>query len=314
MNFEEVSNLQDVFLDILKENKTKINGYDLLKYIGFPISDFSRQIFAIYEDNLLTWNEYFQFIMMMCTSSPEQLIKLSFKLAHVKDSNNLTLEDLTSFLNLFNKADIYKGRFEDLFRRFDANKNGTLSFKEFYQIIETYPATIEAIINIRLAIHSATLGIGWWRIIMKRFYYIEEIKEYQKSNNGELIPEFFWDKFLRKMSGRPHPYKYDYQCGDREVYDIIDYIETIRNKYLNTSFVTPLTVDKNIIWKRLLHLNKRNESSTSSVAVDPDLRIISSPKSVDSSPKKIISNKQVENEDEKEKEKDKTPQLEVPTE
>lgn len=219
--------------------------------------------------------------MMICTSNPEQLIKcisyilllllsiVSFKLAHIKDSNNLTIEDLTSFLNLFNKADIYKGRFEDLFKRFDANKNGSLSFKEFYQIIETYPATIEAIINIRLAVHSATLGIGWWKNIMRRFYYIEEIKEYQKEHNGELIPETFWERMLRKLSGRPHPYKYDYECGDREVYDIIDFIENIRNKYLNTSFVTPLSVDQTIAWKNILNLNKIGPQKSSAMDIPP---------------------------------------------
>lgn len=60
-------------------DEVKIDGIQFLKYIGFPVCDFSRQLFAIYEKNQLTWNEYFQFVMMISTSNPEQLIKCIFK-------------------------------------------------------------------------------------------------------------------------------------------------------------------------------------------------------------------------------------------
>lgn len=101
---------------------------------------------------------------------------------------------------------------KDLFRHYDINRDGSITFHQFLSILSRRYNSIKNLYTFRVKLIFYIFPEDRYKIILNRKRNIRDIKDYMFNNHDKLISQPCTVAFHQCINGDSHPDKFDYDC------------------------------------------------------------------------------------------------------
>lgn len=189
-------------------------------YVGVPGIPLVEYLFSCFNNDIMEWNDFFQFIMFYALCPMSSYL---YTLLHIKRSfdgliNFDLMLEMFSFVEL--DKDIRSPTGVELFRSLDLNKDNCLNFSQFCKFFEKIHPSCDLFYIFRIKLLSYFFPNSKYRTILNRRKNIEHIKEYQSQHSNRLPESSCIDAMNRVFGVNPNKYDYGCKLTDISFYDI----------------------------------------------------------------------------------------------
>lgn len=180
-----------------------------------------NHLFTCYFNNVLTWNDFFQFVLFHCLCPMSCFFYLCLYTINAYDGF-VRIGIIQQILKLAgNKKDISE-KIIDLFTKLDLyiiyiivylcrNKDGVLNLRQFFTLLDKNFQIIEPLFAFRERLLDYCFTDNSYRVIFRRKLQYPNTKAYMKTHNNELPSLSCIDQLMNMFTGTPHPMKFDYE-------------------------------------------------------------------------------------------------------
>lgn len=123
----------------------------------------------------------------------------------------ITIGVIQQILKLAGNRNDVSEKIIDIFTKLDLNKDGVLSLRQFFTLLDKIFNKIEPLFAFRDRLLDYCFTDNSYRIIFRRKLQYSNTKAYMKTHNNELPSLSCIDEIINLFTGNPHPMKFDYE-------------------------------------------------------------------------------------------------------
>lgn len=204
--------LQFCFDSIDVDGSGHVDIPEILERIETKQSPFTDELFVSFLDDrnsegTVNFEEFVYVFVSYCMNTKDDILKFCFE-TFDQDGNDLISEkeyvEMMKCVNGHEDGPMFPGNYRTAMRRFDTNKDGSLSYEEFSAFEAQYPMVLYPAFSIQDKMQKWTLGEEAWRLLMADYARNLEIVKYKLDHDGKLPKDTpmkqmntFFSKFLK---------------------------------------------------------------------------------------------------------------------